>query len=1006
MAEDKFEQAVIAKLMAEGWEYRDDLSGKTAKMLYDNWRKILNENNERRLEGIPLSDTEFESVKLELNKNKTPYEAQLMMAGAGGVGTIPLIRDDGTKLELAIFYGDEVAGGRSRYEIVNQVTFDELPFTLSKKRRIDVILLINGLPVAHIEEKDESLQNQWNAFEQFQKYDGDGMFTGLFSFVQVMFVLSQHSAHYFARPKNSNAYNKDFVFGWRDDNGQDVTDAMEFIHQVMGIPALHRLVTVNMIPDAANDNLMVMRSYQIQATRAILDRMRQMDMNNFIEKEGGYVWHTTGSGKTVTSFKVAQLLASMPKVRHVLFIVDRVDLVNQTYENFKAFAYKTFEDRIKVVDGHKLKRELNRKQGTSQGVSNIYLITIQGLDRAVKDNLVSDERLVILMDEAHRSASGDSVTRIKNAFPKTTWFGFTGTPNFYSDEVNEVKTSKNISTYDIFGERLHQYTIKDAIGDGNVLGFDVTYYTPEIEANNSDLTDDELEKAVYSSFPYRQAVVQDIINNWHKNHSGPIEMGIRQPNQFHGIFAVSGKQAVVAYYNLFQKMAPELRVAISYSRDEDNGQGTSDLQLALKQAMVDYSNFYGTINFVETKDPERNYLNDITKRIAHKKPYNKKVTPEQESNAPQRLDLIIVSDQLLTGFDSKYVNTIYMDKLLREGMLIQAMSRTNRTIDRNAKPHGKVRFFRKGDDMEKNVQNALVIYTKGGNDTLADAKKAPDDTEKIDLFSKNLLAPKLGSQIMDLNPKIECLKEIAGADFSQIPKSETEQVKFVTLAAEVNQQIQRLVQQDYTFGLEVSAVDESGHETGEKIDLDIKDETEFSALQARLHDVNALLPDGIQIDLTEIQIAIDLYNHEIIDYDKLVELLNNFMDENSQANRKAIEDHIIPLDEDDRLEVLDVVDRIEDGVYHKHFDTNSLQMERKRVRSDRQELKIRRWSADHGYNGNDIISAYDLYLPGVSLNDNPKLKIKIEELEASLDLGFFELADFEDSLFDFFKSMK
>lgn len=314
MAEDKFEQAVIEKLKSEGWDYLSEYSGVTVDRLYDHWRDILNANNRKRLEDTPLSDNEFEQVKLELTKNKTPYDAQLMLAGAGGVGTVPLNRDDGTQLELEIFYGDEVAGGHSRYEVVNQITFTDLATSLSSKRRIDIMLLINGLPVAHIEEKDESLQNQWNAFEQFQKYDGDGMYTGLFSFVQVQFVLSQNSAHYFARPKNSHSYNRDFAFGWRDDDGKDVTNTMTFIHEVMGIPALHRLVTVNMIPDAANDNLMVMRSYQIQATRQILDRMREMDQNGLVEKEGGYVWHTTGSGKTVTSFKVAQLLASRPRV--------------------------------------------------------------------------------------------------------------------------------------------------------------------------------------------------------------------------------------------------------------------------------------------------------------------------------------------------------------------------------------------------------------------------------------------------------------------------------------------------------------------------------------------------------------------------------------------------------------------------------------------------------------------------------------------------------------------
>lgn len=270
MAEDKFEQAVIEELKDEGWDYLPDYSEVTIDKLYDHWRDILNQNNLQRLDGTLLTDSEFEQIKLSLGKIKTPYDAQLTLAGAEGKGTIPLIRDDGSQLELAIFYGDEVAGGHSRYEVVNKITFNNLTYTLSTKRRIDVLLLINGLPVAHIEEKDESLQNKWNAFEQLEKYAGDGMCSGIFAFVQVQFIISQHSANYFARPKDAQSYNRDFVFGWRDERGKDVTNTMTFIHQVMGIPALHRLVAVNMIPDAANDNLMVMRSYQIQATRKIL----------------------------------------------------------------------------------------------------------------------------------------------------------------------------------------------------------------------------------------------------------------------------------------------------------------------------------------------------------------------------------------------------------------------------------------------------------------------------------------------------------------------------------------------------------------------------------------------------------------------------------------------------------------------------------------------------------------------------------------------------------------
>lgn len=989
MAENQFEEAVIKKLTQEGWDYRKDLSGVNISVLENHWRGILNRNNSSKLEGTLLSDSEFDMVMLEIAKNKSPYQSQLMLSGAGGVGTVPLTRDDGTQLELEIFYEDEVAGGRSQYEIVNQITFNELKDSLGNNRRIDILMLINGLPVAHIEEKDEALQSQWRAFEQLKKYDSDGMYTDLMSFVQVQFILSQHSAHYFARPRGPEFYNKDFVFGWRDEQGKDITNTMEFIHQVMGIPALHRLVTVNMIPDADNDNVMVMRSYQIQATREILSRMKTMDENHFIEKEGGYIWHTTGSGKTVTSFKVAQLIASMPRVRNVIFIVDRVDLIKQTHDNFKSYAYEQFKNRIKIVKGHTLKRELKSKNAAS----NIFLITVQGLHRAIKSGLKSNDRMVIIMDEAHRSASGDAVKDIKEGLPKTTWFGFTGTPNFYSDESKGVKTTRNASTHDIFGKQLHRYTIKDAIGDGNVLGFDITYYEPEIVKNaDTDLTEDEIEREVYNSLQYRESVVEDIVTNWHDNADGPVTSGQREPNKFQAMFAVSGKQAAASYYALFKKMSPDLRVAMTYSNDETNGEGKTDTQIALKQAIKDYELMFDTRDFFETDDPTRNYLNDITKRLARKGNYNR----GQEKD---RLDLIIVSDQLLTGFDSKYVNIIYMDKTLKEGLLIQAMSRTNRTFDKNAKPYGKVRFYRRGTVMEENVQQALVIYTRGGSESSDD----PVIVSPVDY--PPIIAPKPAIEINEINPILKRLKEIAGDNFSQIPKSEKERKEFVELANQVNNQIKQLLQGEYKIGEEVANYDILGQDTGETVRLDLDSMDDFSALEARLNDVNKLLPPNEKVDLGALSVSIRKHSKEIVDYDHLVDLLNMYIDQTTETNRKAIEDHIAPMDDDSRKDINIIIDEITSGEHTRHFSTESLDERRTLIHSERKELKIRRWADARRHDANEIIRAYDLYRPGITLNDNPELRSKIEEIQDSSNMGFFEKGTFEQEIISLFDSL-
>ncbi|MDT2404831.1 type I restriction endonuclease subunit R [Enterococcus avium] len=995
MAEAKFEAALIKKLEAEGWTYRKDLSNVSIQKLENHWREVLNENNAYKLNGKPLSDIEFGLIKQELQRIHTPYDAQLLLVGAGGVGTLPVTRDDGTPLDVEIFYEEDVAGGRSRYEVVSQVNFTDLPQGLTSKRIIDLALLINGIPVVHIEEKDEHLQNQWHAFEQLKGYHGDGLYVGLFSFVQVQCMMSQHSAHYFARPNAFEHYNKTFVFGWRDEKNRDVTDAFEFAHQVLGIPALHRLVTLNMIPDASNDNLMVMRSYQIQATRAILQRMKEMDASGLIEKEGGYVWHTTGSGKTVTSFKVAQLLASAPKVKNILFIVDRVDLVDQTLENFKDFAYIHFEDRIKKVNGKELKQALKH-----QGASQIFLITVQGLTKAVKSGLKNTDWNVIIMDEAHRSANGESVHLIKQAFPKTTWFGFTGTPNFYSDDLNDVQTTRDISTHDIFGRRLHTYTIKDAIGDGNVLGFDITYFKPHwvVENPPEGFSEQDYEKEVYQSLPYREEVVTDILKNWQKTASGALVAGRRQENAFQAMFAVSGKQAVVHYYNLFKEKAPHLRVAMTFSKDESNQSGTKEQNEALKRAIKDYTTVFNAPSILNAKDPARAYMIDITKRLARKKPYN-------QDNENDRLDLVIVSDQLLTGFDSKYVNMIYMDKLLREGMLIQAMSRTNRTFDLNSKPHGKVRFYRQGDTMKEFVENALRIYTRGGNDTLQEANEETDQLTEGRLQDDDILAKPQSYQIKELESEVARLKELAGSDFSQLPRGNEALKEFVQRGLDTQNKIQRLIQQGYDLGSDIEELDAFNEPTGKRIRLDISDSAEFGALQSRINDAREKLPEEERPDITEIKIGLALYDHEIIDYDVLVDLLNTFIDERSDPNKEAIEKHILPMEEESRQEIQEIVVNIEEGEITEHFTTDSLNETRKRYRTERQELRIRRWAANQKVNGNRIVEAFDLFLPGHTLIDNPKLGHLVREIETEEKISFFGAAEFEEALMAFFNRL-
>jgi len=263
------------------------------------------------------------------------------------------------------------------------------------------------------------------------------------------------------------------------------------------------------------------------------------------------------------------------------------------------------------------------------------------------------------------------------------------------------------------------------------------------------------------------------------------------------------------------------------------------------------------------------------------------------------------------------------------------------------------------------------------------------------LFDEGILAPKAADKIIDLNPQIKRLQQLAGDDFSQMPRSEKEQVEFAVTAAQVNSQVQQLVQQGYVLGNSVEGPEGP-------IALGIESATQLSSLQARMNDVNEVLPADKQVDLTNIKLVLQSFANEIIDYDKLVDLLNAYMDEVSFANRAAVEEHVQPLDQDNREEIGQVLDGIEQGEYTEPFTTETLKSVRKAIRTAQQDLKIYKWAADHDYNGNDILAAYELYRPGIPLVDNTALNQYLQDLESHLDIGFFELADFEESLLNYF----
>ena len=988
MAEEKFEQALIKKLTDTGWTYREDLSDQPEEILWSHWRELLNQHNYARLNETAISDTEFLRLRDTINAFQTPYDTQSVLSGSGSLSTIPLLRDTGDKVDLEIFYLNDVGGGKSVYEVVRQITFDGLSNTLAANRRVDLLLLINGLPVGHIEEKDEVLQNQWGAFEQLKKYAGDGMYTGLMTFVQVQFIMSQNSAHYFARPDAVENYNTDFLFNWRTVNNIDVNNAFEFVSEVLTPVVFHRLITVNIIPDNVARQNMVMRSYQIQATRAILQRLRDMSEKGVVDTAGGYVWHTTGSGKTVTSFKVSQLIAMRPDISDVLFVVDRVDLINQTYHNFVDYADAQFKSRIHVRKGRELAKRLQAKQSASE----ITLITLQGLHKAVKRGLASDKRLVIIMDEAHRSASGDAVTDIKVALPRTTWFGFTGTPNFYSDEASDIQTNTVVSTHDVFGDRLHQYTIRDAIGDRNVLGFDITYVTPQVVREQTD--DDETQyvdaSIVYDSELYRTQVVTDIGDNWQKHASARRLNQPDIPNYFSAMLAVSGKADVVNYYHLFKSMYPELNVAMTYSRDDSNTENAVRYGDELKQAIQDYREKYQTIDFMTQADPARSYIDDITKRLAHKGLYKK----IDDSN---RLDLVIVADQLLTGFDSKYVNMLYVDKMLQESGLIQAISRANRILDMTIKPYAKVKFYREAEHMQDEVARALMIYTQGGQDVMTDAPE-----QDIDLVDSGILARDMVDIIDTVNAGLIYLRSIAGEKFENQIFSESDQIAFVNKAQTVIADIQLLLSQGYEFGSTATH-----QKTGEQSVLDLADRSEYGKLKARTNDTLKVIPAESMGDVDNVlRVSLTEFDTEQVNYDTLTRLLQEYQETRSQPVKESILDWAANHSD---LHTRLVTKFIADIDQHQLSDLITYDLVQHKLDDLKQNVKIAKlaqFANDNGISLEDAQALYDVYNPAVKgMVDNKALKKVIQQLNLKHDKKMRAAQTFRNNIDSFFKNL-
>ena len=811
--EADFENALIALLSTKSWE-KEVLRYPTEEKLIANWQEHLNKTNQHidKLD-VPLLRTEMNQILEQVQALKTPYALNGFINGK----TVAIKRENeksrhfGKEVSLDIFDREEISAGKSRYQIAQQPRFSPRS-DLYPKQRGDLMLLINGMPMFHIELKRSGVPIS-QATNQIERYHKAGAFSGIFSLVQVFVAMTPEECRYFAN--TGGQLNPAFYFRWADFNNVYMNEWDKVATHFLSIPMAHQFIGDYTIADAKDEQLKVLRSYQYYAVNKIADTVAKTDWTSGNQR-GGYIWHTTGSGKTMSSFKSAQLISRRKDADKVIFLLDRIELGKQSLEEYQNFAdskddVQATENTAILLAKLKSKQDRDRLIVTSiQKMSNIK--AEEGVNEADIEQ-ISGKRLVFIIDEAHRTTFGDMLLTIKHTFPNAIFFGFTGTP------IEEENAKKNSTTATVFGNELHRYSIADGIRDENVLGFhpfhirtfkdsDLRRSVALQEAKATDESEvfaDDLKKKIYNQFmndvpmageytsdgkyqkgiedyipnvqyqtpEHVNAVIDDMLDNWPR---------LSQGKKYHAIFATSSIPEAVNYYRLIKaRIAEKIRIAEEVGNSEEakkslpkltalfdpnilnDGQG-NDKEIWIAEILKDYNAQFHT-NFGYAT--YFRFKTDLSDRLSHINAY-KRIKPDEQ------LDLLIVVDQMLTGFDSKWLNTLYLDKILDYANLIQAFSRTNRVCDKTDKPFGLIRYYRKPHTMQRNIERAVKLYS---------------GDRPMGLFVDNLdkVIDKMNVCFTDI---ADIFKWAGLEDFSKNPDDTTSCAKFVKLFNQLNEHLQ------------------------------------------------------------------------------------------------------------------------------------------------------------------------------------------------------------------------
>ena len=815
-SEQALENGLIATLQDMSYDY---VQIKEETNLLSNFKAQLEKHNAKALADIgrtSFTDKEFDKICIYL-EGGTLFEKSKKLRDL-----YPLETEDGQH-RIWVEFLNKNHWCQNEFQVSNQITVEG-----RKTCRYDVTILINGLPLVQIELKKRGVELK-QAYNQVQRYQKTS-FRGLFDYIQLFVISNGVNTRYFAN--NPNCGYK-FTFNWALPNNEPVNDLSQFANHFFDKCTLGKMISKYIVMHEGDKCLMVLRPYQYYAVEKILDRVQNTNKN-------GYIWHTTGAGKTLTSFKAAQLVAELDGIDKVLFVVDRHDLDTQTKAEYEAF-------EPGAVDGTDDTYELVKRLKSDK---KIILTTIQKLNTAIKKDFYNkriqelrDKKFVMIFDECHRSHFGECHKNIVGFFRNLQIFGFTGTPIF----VENAK--QDITTKEVFGDCLHKYMIKDAIADENVLGFLVEYYQGKLDASQ----DSDIRMKEIASF---------ILKNFRKSTFD---------GEFNALFAVQSVPMLLKYYKIFKDLQPDIKIAAIFtyapnvSQDDaktgmNQGFETDAVQADELQAIMDdYNAYFGT---AFTTDNFGAYYDDINERMKKRKA------------GMEPIDLLLVVGMFLTGFDAKKLNTLYVDKNLEYHGLLQAFSRTNRVLNEK-KRFGKILCFR---DLKDKVDESLKLFSAGG---IEDVLRKPFQEVKRS-FNE------LSEAFLQKYPTMESVDAL---------KSEYDKKKFLLAFREIiKKRAEIQIYEDFDAddpGLILSEQDYNDYRS-KYLDMTVgfikEEKTDEPSL---LEEPQAEYGDGGKLE--DIDFCLELLHSDVVNVAYILSLISNLnpSDENYEQKRQEILDTMI-----------------------------------------------------------------------------------------------------------------